>query len=159
MSNPNQQNQNQQRPAASATTCVIGCKLPHGLTMELFARNADGKPVKSIGRYTVNGANSKRVWGGYALTEGVPTDFAKKWFEEKVGHPAVVNGSIFMAGDGRSAEARAKEGRHIETGLEFIDPLNQGTQKRFKISLDKDGEKAYRQQMAQNPLREHQIQE
>lgn len=136
---------------ASATTCVVGCKLPHGLTLELRAK--DGEVV----RYTAKGMNSARIFGGYGLTEGIPTDFMEAWLTKNAKHPAVVNQSIFMHSSGRGAQARAKELREVRTGLDTIDPLNRETQTRFKIAMDKDGERAYRKQIAENPMRNRQI--
>lgn len=141
-------------PEGSATTCVVGCKLPHGLILEL--RTKDGGEVV---RYTIKGMNDARIFGGYGLTEGIPTDFMEAWLAKNAKHPAVVNKSIFMHSSGRGAQARAKELRNERTGLEAIDPLNTETQSRFKIAMDKEGERAYRKQIAENPVRNRQIAE
>jgi hypothetical protein len=138
-----------EKSEGSATTCVVGCKLPHGLHLEL--KNNDGEVV----RFSVKGMNSVRIVGGYGLTDGIPTEFMERWLKKNAKHPAVIGQSIFMHRDGRSAESRAKEGRGIRTGIEPIHPLEDA--KRFKIAVDKEAEKAYRQQVAENPVRERQI--
>lgn len=136
---------------ASATTCVVGCKLPHGLILEL--KTKDGEVV----RYTVKGMNSARIFGGYGLTEDIPTDFMETWLTRNAKHPAVVNKSIFMHNSGRGAQARAKELREVKTGLEAIHPIEDAG--RFKITVDNDSKRAYNKQVAENPMRNRQIQE
>ena len=144
-------------PKIERATCVVGCKLPHGLIMRLFTKPVkEGEKPKEIARHTVKGMNDARIVGGYGLTEGVPTEFMMKWLEDNAKHPAVVNRSIFIQSDMKNAEAAAKDGREIHTGLEAINPLHSGTQKRFKIDMDKEGEAAYRKQLAENPVRNRQ---
>lgn len=135
---------------ASPTTCIVGCKLPHGIILELKT------DAGIVVRHTLKGMNHRRIVGGYGLTEGIPTDFMMEWLKRNERHPAVANGSIFMHTDGRSAESRAKDGRLIRTGIEPIDPLDTKTQSRFKIAMDKAGEQAYRKQLAENPVRDRQ---
>jgi len=136
-------------PEASATTCVVGCKLPHGLKMQL--RSKDG----TIAEFTIKGTNASRIVGGYGLTEAIPTEFMAEWLKRNAKHPAVVNGSIFMHSDGRNAEARAREGREIKTGIEPLDPIEHA--KKFKLEPDAEAIKAYREQKANNPARGRQI--
>ena len=146
-------------PKKSPTTCIVGCKLPHGLVLELFETDKDGKVIRVTGRHTLKGANDSRIYGGYGLTDNIPTDFMEEWFKRNAKHPAVVNHSIFMHSDVNSARSRAKDGRDVNSGLGSINPLDKSTQSRFKIHMDKDGENAYRRQLAENPVRNRQIQE
>lgn len=140
----------------TAGVCTVGCKLPHGLTIELFAE--DGKRV--VWRQTLNGNNDSRIVGGYGLTPNVSTEHMEEWIKRNAEHPAVLNGSIFMQTGGKSAEARAKEGRKIKTGLEPVHPIEDAA--RFKMDLGPQDEKqkheaAYRKQVAENPVRNRQI--
>lgn len=143
---------------SAGSLCTVGCKLPHGLTVELFAE--DGKRV--VWRQTLKGNNDSRIVGGYGLTPNVPTAEMEEWIKRNAEHPAVVNGSIFMQTGGKSAESRAKEGRKLKTGLEPVHPIEDAA--RFKMDLGPQDEKtkheaAYRKQVAENPVRNRQIQE
>lgn len=140
-----------EQPRASATTCVVGCKLPHGLKLEL--KGNDGK----VATHTLKGANAARIIGGYGLTEGIPTEFMEQWLRENAEHPAVRNQSVFMHSSVNSARAHAKDARELRTGLEAINPIEDA--KRFKLDVDREAEKAYRQQVAENPVRDRQIRE
>lgn len=148
-------------PQGGATTCVVGCKLPHGLKMELWDKKpaTDGKGVpvarKIIGTYTAKGNNAKRIIGGYGLTDGIPTSFMVEWLRQNAEHPAVTEGSIFMHSTGEGAMARAKEGRTIVTGLEGIDPIENA--RKHRLEMESDDVKAYNRQVAENPDRNRQI--
>lgn len=137
------------KPEASPTTCIVGCKLPHGLTLEL--RTDDGKVV---GKHTLKGSNAARIVGGYGLTEGVPIAFMEEWLKRNADHSAVKAGSVFIHTNTRGAEARAKEGRNIRTGLEAIDPILDARAK--GLTVDREAETLYRRQMAENPMRNRQ---
>lgn len=139
----------------SATTCIVGCKLPHGLQCQIFSD--DGKRV--VASYTIKGMNDARIVGGYGLTEGIPAEFMADWLKRNENHPAVKNGSIFMHTDVRSAERRAKDGRELRTGIEPIDPLSTKETRKHGIVNDKESETAYRRQVAENPVRNRQIME
>lgn len=148
-------------PEATATTCIVGCKLPHGLKLELFDKRAstDGKGVpltrKLVAVQIVKGNNAARIVGGYGLTENVPTAFMIEWLKQNAEHPAVSSGAIFMHNNGDGALARAKDGRGISTGLEAIDPIAEA--KKFRLEAEPDDVAAYRQQVATNPDRNRQI--
>lgn len=130
----------------------VGCKLPHGLRMELKAK--DGAITQA---FTVVGANHARIIGGYGITEMVPADFVTEWLRRNAKHPAVVNGSIFVHADTKSAEAMAKErGNDIVTGLEAIDPVKTGMLKGADGEVDKAALKKYNEAKAQNPERNRQ---
>lgn len=107
-------------------TVCFGCSLPNGLHME--NREADG--VAKV-RFTLFGG-AKHIGvddlrgvvriGKYALTDGVPKDFAVRWMKENASSP-LVNGQtpmIFMEPDPARAAARARELQGIRTGLEPI---------------------------------------
>lgn len=148
MNNPNPQQP--QPPRVSPTTCIVGCKLPHGLQCEL--RSEDGKKV--VAKFTMKGTNDARIVGGYGLTDGVPTEFMVEWLKRNSEHPAVVSGAIFMHDNVKGAESRAKEFRKLTTGMEAIDPLKDN--KKHGLVIDKEAEAAYRKQVAENPARNRQ---
>lgn len=132
--------------------CTVGCKLPHGLHLDL---KVNGEPV----RYTLNGANAARIVGGHGITDNIPTEFMEQWLKKNVRHPAVVNGYIFMHGDNKSAEAMARERRDVETGLGPIDPVKSGMLKGPTGETDAAALADYNQKRAANPDRNRQIQE
>jgi hypothetical protein len=137
------------KPEAAPTTCIVGCKLPHGLTLEL--RTDDGKVV---GKHTLKGNNAARIVGGYGLTENIPIDFMNEWLKRNAEHAAVKSHAVFIHTNLRGAEARAKEGRELKTGLEPIDPLLDARAK--GLTVDKEAEANYRRQRAENPVRNRQ---
>lgn len=140
----------QVQPQATATTCIVGCKLPHGLV--LTRRDRKGNPIGDS--FTVKGMNAKHIIGGYALTDNVPTEFMENWLKENKDHAAVKAGTIFMHGSLADARAHAKDGRDVKTGLEALDPIEHA--KKFKLEPDEENLKAYRQQIATNPDRNRQ---
>src|ERR1044071_7390126 len=105
---------------SSAKVVAVGCKLPHGLHLDL--KRNDG----SSERVTLKGANDARIVGGYGITENVSAEFMTKWLEKNKKQQAVANGSIFIHADVKSAESKAKERRGVVTGIEPIDPIASG---------------------------------
>lgn len=129
---------------------TIGCKLPHGLIIE--ARNNEGEMV----RITLKGANDARIVGGYGITENVSADLWKAWLKKNAKFPAVLNGSVFVHNDLKSAESIAKERRDVSTGFERIDPVKNGMLKGPNGENDEEALKKYREQVGQNPDRNRQ---
>lgn len=98
---------------------TIGCRLPHGLVLE----------VKGIS-VTLKGKNSRVVAGMYVpeqdfATTEVDADFWEAWFTAHSTFPAVLSGAIFIAKDAASAESIAKELRNESTGMEQLDPAKE----------------------------------
>lgn len=147
MNNPNP---NPTPPEASASTCIVGCKLPHGIHLDL-KRKGETQPT----RYTLKGANASRIVGGHGLTDGIPRDFMEAWLSVNARHPAVLAGAIFMHKDTASAEARAREGSATRTGLEALDPVAEAA--RRGIAMDPAAVAAYEAAKKQNPVRDRQI--
>lgn len=127
----------------------VGCKLPHGLILEL--KTNDG-----FARHTLKGANAARIVGGYGITENVPADFMAQWLKKNARHAAVVNGSIFIHSDAKSAEAMAKERQDIATGLEAIDPVKAGMLRGADGEVDKVALTNFNKLRAENPDRNRQ---
>lgn len=149
-----QQNQ-QTKPEASATTCIVGCKLPHGLILTLIAN--DGAKIS----HELKGTNANRIIGvnssgvGFALTDGIPTDFMVEWLKRNEKHLAVQNGSIFMHNTEKGAMSIARERAKVRTGIEPINPMEDS--RAAGLEVDKEAEKIYRKQMAENPVRNRQV--
>ncbi|HDL8567144.1 TPA: hypothetical protein ACMY33_001248 [Yersinia enterocolitica] len=94
-----------------AETVIVGCKLPHGLNI-----NIDGKSV------VLNGSNSCSIAGGYGLTEGVDKDLFDRFLSVYADAPYVKNQLVFAQGKHSSATAQANEQKDIQTGLEGLNP-------------------------------------
>lgn len=129
---------------------IVGCKLPHGLILELKRPNGD------VERVTIAGMNNKRIVGGYGLTPNVPKEFWDTWLKKNHRHAAISNGTLFIHTDGKSAESMAKERRDVTSGFEAIDPLKNGMLKGPDGQVDEEAAKVYRQQMNENPDRNRQ---
>lgn len=129
------------------STCIVGCKLPHGLNVQL-------KVSGSLVPFALKGRNAARIIGGYGLTQGVPRDAMADWLDEHKDMPAVRNKFIFMHSDMASARAHARENEKHTTGLEPIDPMDS---KRVGHSISPEDAKKLTQQRAENPDRNRQI--
>lgn len=105
----------QDNKTSSTDVVTIGCKLPHGLHMDVGGQ-----------RITLAGENSTEIVGGHGLTYGVPKDFWEAWKKEHAEQPFVKNGLVFAQGKTESAIAEAKEKQNNKTGFEGIDPANPG---------------------------------
>lgn len=100
----------------STATVTIGCKLPHGLILDLTL------PAQPPRRYRIKGRNSARIIGGYGITQGVPKSFWDEWLEKNRALSFVKAGLVFAEGNLASARDHAKDGDKLRTGLEPIDP-------------------------------------
>lgn len=118
----------------------IGCKLPHGLTLEIGYQThikVDNRLVpqyKQLENYqavTLKGSNSLIVAGAAALlnpdpgiTE-VPKDFWDAWLASTQGKQNIArkNGLIFVVpDDAASAKAQSIDVKALRSGLEPMDP-------------------------------------
>lgn len=99
-------------------TVTVGCKLPHGLILDL---TEPGEPAR---RFTVKGTNSARIIGGFGITPGVPRDFWNQWLERNAQLGFVKQKLIFAMGKQSDAEAKAEELAALASGFErMMDPL------------------------------------
>lgn len=116
----------------------IACKLPHGLIMQCWEfveekepilgggyrtfkvararKGADGDAVK----YFVNGINTPRakIAFGYAITENLPEDFVRLYFEQHADQEFIKNKLVFFFRKLADTEACAKEHEKTLSGLE-----------------------------------------
>ena len=95
--------------AASTNTVTVGCKLPHGLVLEL-----GGVEV------TINGVNSSLIVGGFGLTEGVDAAFFDAWMSANKHTAIVKNELIFAQSKTSEAQAEAKDKAANKSGLEGL---------------------------------------
>lgn len=129
-------------PATGTATVVVGCKLPHGLHLDLFEKRTINEVTmggsKAVEQYfqtgqrvTLNGTASLPGQGpraamrnGFAITRGVPKDFWDRWYAHNKTLPAVVNGLIVAEDSVSRVADAAKERKNEKTGQERIDPKN-----------------------------------
>lgn len=124
----------------SADMVQVGCKLPHGLIMEVPEPGTmegidpvSGRVIKVQGRkpspvgerYILKGANSMRrsdkAQGQfpYAIT-AIPKEFWERWLARYKDAPFVKNGFVFMEPSLKDAQASAKEKLKEATGMEAM---------------------------------------
>jgi hypothetical protein len=96
---------------AQSQTVTVGCKLPHGLHLDLSGK-----------RVTLVGANSSSLIGGHGITEGVDKEFFERWMKTFRDSAFVKNGLIFAHDNANNTKAEAKEKADNETGFEGLDP-------------------------------------
>ena len=92
-----------------ADVIIVGCKLPHGLEIQL-----GGKTV------VLNGANSTDIIGGYGLTRDVDKAAFDQWLLDYKDFPAVQNGLIFAQANEKAVKSEATEKADEKTGLEGL---------------------------------------
>lgn len=98
-------------------TVTVGCKLPHGLHLELH--DAAGQVTD---RVTVAGANSSDIIGGHGVTLNVPKAFFEEWLKRNKGSAAVRNELIFAHTNANDVAAQARDNAKNKSGFERIDP-------------------------------------
>lgn len=123
-----------------AGTINVACKLPSGLILETGKPvMEDGKPKMDPSRHCVmmEDVQQTRIFGplfksnpdtdpeafggvvaGFAITKGVDADRFENWIAMHSYIPFVRDGSLFAMKDTRSLTDKAKDNRHVLTGLE-----------------------------------------
>lgn len=96
-------------------TVTVGCKLPHGLHLDIGET-----------RVTLNGVNSTGIIGGHGITENVDKEFFDKWMEMYKKSEMVKNGLIFANEKTASVKAEAIEKKDNPSGFEGINPAKPG---------------------------------
>lgn len=94
-----------------ADVIIVGCKLPHGLEIQLA-----GKTV------VLAGANSTDITGGYGLTRDVDKAAFDQWLLDYKDFPAVQQGLVFAQTSEHKARAQATEQADVRTGMEGLNP-------------------------------------
>ena len=128
----------------SSKVVWVGCKLPHGMRLQLFSRPVERDnpnspnafkppPVKS--EIVLKGANSLTTEFSvrglaplrheFAVTP-VPAEFWAQWIAEHADHDALRNGFIFVVDRERDVKGAAAERDDERTGLEPLKPEMDG---------------------------------
>jgi len=108
----------------SRNTISVGCKLPHGMHLDI---TSFGEPTK---RFTLKGINSLTAGAiirpatreGYAITDNVPQEFFEEWMRTHSNHPAVKNNLIFAHKQAASVRDMGEEFKDELNGFEPLDP-------------------------------------
>ncbi len=101
-----------------AKIVVVGCKLPHGITLE--------HPMDPTVTVELKGKNKALIVGAdYATTE-VDADFFEQWGAVNKEFPAVKSGAIFVAKSAADVAAVAREYADRKTGFEAMDQKSHG---------------------------------
>jgi hypothetical protein len=135
-------------------TCIVGCRLPHGLNVDLLVKKGDKKRgiPDETQRLVIKGANSARIMGGHGITTGVPKEAFTKWLASKASLAYVRNGSVWVVDNAASARSVAAERKGERTGFEGIDPLK-------SKGISPEDAKVLERQRAENPARGRQVDE
>ena len=114
-------------------TIAIGCKLPAGIHLDLFADTGARAPTERDGhkmymrkaRITLRGSSSAKkagVLGGYGITPDVPIEFWEQWKSANADHPWLAKGIVFEAKNAAVALDISRERAAVRTGFEPLDP-------------------------------------
>ena len=90
-----------------AGSVVVGCRLPHGLLLQVDAIEIELK-----------GANRSEIIGGDCGYTTVDADVWAKWVELYKDFAPLKNGALFAVKDEAGAKAKAKEVAKEKTGFE-----------------------------------------
>lgn len=102
---------------------VIGCKLPHGLTLK--------SPLDPTEKVEIKGMNSSKIIGADYVTTEVDEDFWATWKAAYLDYAPLKSGALFEARTQTEAASKAKELAKEITGFE---PMPQETKEIKKDS-------------------------
>jgi hypothetical protein len=151
-------------PAKNGSTMIVGCRIPHGLVLrtfdivEAFESTRDGVEkvqkaqlrqqaeasfvVRGPGRGTLTGLTQDQLEtllpGGFALTQGCPTQVWNDWLSDNRNSPYVTRNDVFAETSMERARNRAidlSRDPDAATGLDPIDPENPGRRVRGERGL------------------------
>lgn len=132
-----------QAPAGSGDTVTVGCKLPHGIVLQVNRAEKHHEPVLGGGsreierwvptgaRYFVRGtahpqneAPKALIYEGFALTSGIPADVWAEWCKQHADADVLDRDRPLLRAFARPAdtEAWAHESRSARTGQERLNP-------------------------------------
>ena len=126
----------------SGEKVTVGCKLPSGLTLQLYEMITVPTQVLGGGIREVEQARAlpgeiirlngcRAPWGehpgheikhGVGITFGVPKTFWEEWCRQNLDSPLLLSGTIFAQSDRKSLVDQAKDERERRSGLEPISP-------------------------------------
>ena len=119
----------------STEKIIVGCKLPHGLYLDL--RDAAGNikarvKLPGVAGYTLPNPDRKfqnpETINGDTLTP-VDKDHWDAWIKQHADHPAVLSGAIYARAKRDDAVATAREHQKDNVGFDKVDPNNYGVKK------------------------------
>ena len=96
----------------AAKIVVVGCKLPHGITIE--------HPMDPSKTVELKGKNKALIIGADYGTTEVDGDFFEQWAAVNKEFPGVKSGAIFVAKNATEAAAIAAEFKDRKTGFEAM---------------------------------------
>lgn len=100
----------------SGATITVGCKLPHGLKLEIGLPTDEGYAFVILA-----GANTSRVINGWGVTK-VNRDFWNKWLSTHKNAPYIKSGAVFAHEDDSSVRDSCEVSPGPATGFERLDP-------------------------------------
>lgn len=130
-------------PSGSGDTVTVGCKLPHGMILQLNQMVDAREPVMGGGmrdtkravphgaRYFVRGtahpqneAPKALIHEGFALTPGIPADIWAEWCKQHADADVLDKDRPLLRAFARQSdtEAWARESRSARTGQERLNP-------------------------------------
>jgi hypothetical protein len=104
---------------------TVGCKLPHGLHLDVKDNAGKTHRITLKGAHHANPAELQIPNGRgatFGITTGVDKDLFDRWMAEHKDFPAVKNGSIFAAESPERVKAEGGEKSKEVTGFEGLDP-------------------------------------
>lgn len=104
---------------------LIGCRLPHGLT--IVHPNPEAKL-----KQTLRGIHSARPLVVSYVTTEVDVDLWEAWKHAYSGFSALKNGAIFEARSPQEAKVKAEDLKSQKTGFEPVHPESMGVTKRIE---------------------------
>ncbi|MEN6533960.1 MAG: hypothetical protein ABFD89_09885 [Bryobacteraceae bacterium] len=116
-------------------TVIIGCKLPHGLYLDIHDKAGNLKSrVKLPGCAGFTLPNPDRKFQNPETVHGdtltaVDKDHWEEWWLNHSEHPAITSGAIYMAAKRSDAESIAKEHEHDDVGFSKVDPNKEPVKK------------------------------
>ncbi len=123
------------KPTPDSETVLVGCKLPHGIYLDLYDGMNLRARVKLPGIMTFKiptdpprKFQNPEVVLGHTMT-AVPRKHWEEWLEKNKRHPSVVNGFVYAAKNETEAKAVAREHERETTGFEQVDPRALGVEK------------------------------
>lgn len=125
------ENPNSTTQTETKKTVFVGCKLPHGLYLDL--RDEQGNIIArhklpGCSNFTLPNPNRKFMGAptvhGDTLTE-IPGAHWEAWLKKNKNHPAIRSGAIYAAANQADATARAKEHQGDNVGFDRLNPEKQ----------------------------------
>lgn len=133
--------------AKGGRTCIVACKLPSGLVLQLCKPSKYFEETRAGGRIertrydkmgpsiivrgpaqpngqVPKGYKRPEVEGGYALTYNVDADFFEEWMRQNADTAIVQNKIIFAAGTRDATLGEAQDMHETRSGLEALEPDN-----------------------------------